>query len=79
MGARMQSLIDEEAASIAARIRHTANGDWLTRYDPGDEEFMPAAMHMTFLRMGIITPDGDPRGGYMLSALGLAIVEELRA
>lgn len=75
----MTSLIDEEAASIAARVRHTANGDWLARYDPSDEEFMPPKMHMTFLRMGIVTPDGDPRGGYMLSALGLAVVEVLRS
>lgn len=79
MSARMQPLIDEEAASIAARVRHTANGDWLTRYDPGDEEFLPAPMHMTFLRMGIVSPDEDPRGGFMLTALGLAIVEELQS
>lgn len=79
MSARMQPLIDEEATSIAARIRHTSNGDWLTRYDPGDEEFMPRQMQMTFLRMGIVSPDEDPRGGYMLTALGLAIVEELQS
>ncbi len=70
--------IAEEATSIARRLRWTAQGDWLSRYDPNDEEWLPPRMHMAFLRMGIVSPQESPEGGYMLTPLGLAVAEELK-
>lgn len=68
----------EEATSIARRLRHTTQGEWLSRYDPLDEEWLPVQMHMVFLRMGIVSHKESPEGGYMLTPLGLAVVEELK-
>lgn len=44
------SPIKEEAVSIARRLLHTSQGDWLSRYDANDEEWMPARMHSDWLR-----------------------------
>lgn len=70
--------LNEEAVSIARRLLHTSQGDWLARYDPDDEEYLPARMKMAFLRMGIVSHEEHPEGGYMLTPLGLAVVEELK-
>jgi hypothetical protein len=70
--------IGEETVSISARLRHTSQGDWLSRYDPKDEEWLPAQMHMAFLRMGIVAAEESPEGGYMLTPLGLSCVEQLK-
>jgi hypothetical protein len=69
----------DEAGSIAFRIQGLEQGDWLGRYDPNDEEWLPPRMHMAFLRMGIVSPKESPEGGYVLTPLGLAVVEELKA
>jgi len=66
-----------EAISIAQRLLHTGQGDWLSRYDPEDEEFLPPQMHMAFLRMGIVSHEEGPEGGYLLTPLGLAVADEL--
>lgn len=71
-------MIAEEAESITRRLMFTAQGDWLSRYDPEDEEFLPPRMHMAFLRMGIISPEEHPEGGYILTPLGLAVVENIK-
>lgn len=70
--------IKEEAISIARRLLHTSQGDWLSRYDASDEEWMPPRMHMAFLRMGVVSSEPHPEGGYMFTPLGMAVVEELR-
>lgn len=72
------SPLKEEALSIARRLLHTSQGEWLSRYDPADEEWLPPRMHMAFLRMGIVSSEQHPEGGYMLTPLGTAVVEELK-
>jgi hypothetical protein len=69
--------LQEEAISIAQRLRDTSQGDWLSRYDPSDEEYLPARMQMAFLRMGLVSHEESPEGGYMLTPLGLAVAGEL--
>jgi len=72
------SATKEEAISIARRLQFTAQGDWLSRYDPKDEEWLPPRMHMAFLRMGIVSPEPHSEGGYQLTPLGLEVAEELK-
>ena len=69
---------EKERAAIVRRLLHTSQGDWLSRYDTSDEEWMPPRMHMAFIRMGVVSSEPHPEGGYMLTPLGMAVVEELR-
>lgn len=64
--------------SLSRRLRHTEQGDWLSRYDPNDEEWLSARMHIAFLRMGIVSPEMSQDGGYKLTHLGLAVVKKLQ-
>ena len=77
MSTLAQKEVRMEAISIAQRLLHTGKGDRLGHYDPEDEEFLPPQMHMSFLRMGIVSHEESPEGGYLLTPLGLAVADEL--
>ena len=70
--------MSEERISIARRLLFSEQGDWLARYDPTDEEFLPPRMHMAFLRLGIVSHLESPEGGYMLTDMGKALAADLR-
>lgn len=60
------------ALTIASRLRHSEQGDWISRHDPADPEWCPPRMVLAFLRLGLVVND-DVEGGYLFTPLGLAV------
>lgn len=65
------------AIRVANTLRYTAKGDWLARYDPEDMEYLPRIMELEFQRMGIVSYEEHPEGGYILTPLGVMVADEL--